>query len=99
MEQGSVIWILKIILLTLLVLAVVLAVANRHKIQALWLATRKFLREVKVEMQRVSWPSRNDVIGSVIVVMTAVVILTLIITGWDEVLSWILHFVLPREGA
>jgi len=89
----------QIILLSVLVLIAILVAANWRKLEAAWLETRKFLREVKVEMQKVTWPTRNDAIGSTIVVMAAVVALGLIITAWDQVLAWVLHFVLHGKGA
>jgi preprotein translocase subunit SecE len=89
----------QIIFLSILVLVALLVAANWRKLQARWLETRKFLREVRVEMQKVTWPTRNDAIGSTIVVMTAVIVLGLIITAWDQVLSWVLHFVLQGKGA
>ena len=56
-------------------------------------------REVRVEMQKVTWPTRNDVIGSTIVVLVAVIALTLIITAWDKVLSLVLRIVFQGKGA
>jgi preprotein translocase subunit SecE len=89
---------LKWIPLFFLALLVVLAATNWPKVQSGWLATKKFFREVRVEMQKVTWPSQNDIIGSTIVVMVAVVALTAIITAWDHILSFVLQLVL-KKGA
>lgn len=89
----------KIILLAVLALIVVLAIALRGKIQAGWLATRKFFREVRIEMQKVSWPTRNDIIAQTVVVLVAVIALSAAITAWDQVLSWIVRWIIPGGGA
>ena len=86
------------VLLAFAVLAGILAIVYHKKVQASWLALKKFLREVRVEMQKVSWPSRNDVIGSTIVVLIAVIVMTLIVTVADQVLATILDFVLRRKA-
>ena len=82
--------------LSILVLLVIAAAMNWAKVQAGWLATKKFFREVRVEMQKVTWPSQNDIIGSTIVVIIAVSALTVIITAWDQVLSFVLKIVLQK---
>jgi len=87
------------VLLAMLVLLLILVAVNWRKFQSLGLAIQKFLREVRIEMQKVSWPSTNDVIGAVIVVLVAVVAITLIVSVTDEVLSKILDIVLQRKGA
>ena len=90
---------MKIFLIVALAIAVLWAGAKWRSLQAAWLATRKFLREVRVEMQKVTWPSRTDSFGSTVVVLTAVVLLGISITLWDEALSWVLKFVLQGRGA
>jgi preprotein translocase subunit SecE len=87
------------VLLAMLALLLILVAVYWRKFQAMGLAFKKFLREVRVEMQKVSWPSTNDVIGAVIVVLVAVVMVTIIVSVSDEVLSKILDIVLQRKGA
>ena len=83
-----------------LALVVILAAVYWRKVQGFGLLIQKTLREIRVEMQKVSWPSRDNVIGSTIVVLTAVVVLTLIIVVTDEALAQIIRVVLPGgEGA
>ena len=86
------------VLLAFAALAAILAIVYHKKVQASWLATKKFIREVRVEMQKVSWPSRNDVIGSTVVVMIAVIVMTLIVTAADQVLATILDVILQRKA-
>jgi preprotein translocase subunit SecE len=84
----------KYFFLAVLVLLGILVASKWQEVQASWQATKKFLREVRMEMQKVSWPSKNDVYGSTIVVMVAVVALTLIISIWDWALSHVMQWVM-----
>ena len=87
------------VLWAFLALVVILAAVNLKRIRAGLIQARMFLREVRVEMQKVTWPTRNDLIGSTVVVMAAIVALTVAITLWDFVLSWVVRFVLSGGGA
>jgi preprotein translocase subunit SecE len=84
----------KYFFLAVLVLLGILVASKWQEVQASWQATKKFLREVRMEMQKVSWPSKNDVYGSTIVVMVAVVALTLIISIWDWALSHVMQWII-----
>ena len=44
----------------------------------------QFLREVRGELKRVSWPSRQDVTSYTIVVLVAVTLLTLFVFALDQ---------------
>ena len=46
-----------------------------------------FLTAVREEMRQVSWPSREEIIGSALVVFTGVAILAIFISACDVVLS------------
>ena len=85
---------LKYFFLAILALAAILVAAKWQQVLVAWQATKKFLREVRTEMQKVTWPSKNDVYGSTIVVMVAVVALTLIISIWDWALSHVMGWVM-----
>jgi preprotein translocase subunit SecE len=41
------------------------------RVQTLWGSTVQFLREVRVELKKVTWPGRNEIIGSTAVVIIA----------------------------
>lgn len=56
-----------------------------------------FLREVREEMKQVSWPTREELIGSAVVVFVGVAILATYISLWDFVLSKTMTRVLFRE--
>ncbi len=54
-----------------------------------------FVQEVREEMGRVSWPTREELLGSVLVVFVGVSLLAIYIAVWDYVLStaarWLLR--------
>ena len=45
------------------------AVAER--VQNVWGTTVQFVKEVRVELKKVTWPQRNEIIGSTAVVIAA----------------------------
>jgi len=54
----------------------------------------RFLGEVREELTQVSWPSRDELIGSALVVFVGVVLLAGFITVCDFVLSKAAQFLL-----
>ncbi|MCX7049023.1 MAG: preprotein translocase subunit SecE [Candidatus Sumerlaeota bacterium] len=60
--------------------------------------TEKFLKEVKVEMQKVSWPNRQMVAASTISVLVAVVALSIMLWGIDAVYAFFLKIILEASG-
>ena len=74
-------------------------VLKRAAIASSCLGLQKFGQETKVEMQKVAWPSRNDIIGSTVVVLVTILFLTLYVTAADELLSFVLDIVLKSKGA
>ena len=53
-----------------------------------------FFREVKVEMQKVTWPSRDELKESTKLVIIATFIVTLFIGAVDNILSLIIRLLL-----
>ena len=53
-----------------------------------------FLKEVRVEMQKVVWPSKQEVYGATFVVLVSIVILTVAIGIEDYLLSLVLKGIL-----
>jgi preprotein translocase subunit SecE len=49
--------------------------------------SKKFVTDVYVEMKKVSWPSRNELRGSTVVVIVTVIILAIFIGLVDRILS------------
>ena len=56
--------------------------------------TAQFLREVKVELKKVTWPSRKQTIGSTAVVIALVMIISLFLGVVDFGISSLIRFVL-----
>jgi len=51
-----------------------------------------FLREVRTELSKVNWPSRNELIGST----TVVIVITLALAAFVGVIDFILSIILSR---
>ncbi|MEW5736045.1 MAG: preprotein translocase subunit SecE [Thermodesulfobacteriota bacterium] len=59
-----------------------------------WVASVQFLREVKVELKKVTWPSRKQAIGTTLVVLVFVMILSIYLGATDLSLSYIVKMLL-----
>jgi len=46
-----------------------------------------FLQEIREEIKHVSWPTREELMGSALVVLVGVVLLATYISVWDFLLS------------
>jgi preprotein translocase subunit SecE len=55
----------------------------------------QFLREVKTELKKVTWPSRKQAMGSTLVVIILVMIISLFLGAVDFSLSSLVRIVLP----
>jgi preprotein translocase subunit SecE len=55
----------------------------------------QFLREVKIELKKVTWPTRKQTMGSTVVVLVLVVIISLFLGLVDVSLSSLIRVVLP----
>jgi preprotein translocase subunit SecE len=53
----------------------------------------QFLREVKIELKKVTWPSRNQTLGSTLVVIVLVIIISLFLGIVDMGLSSVIRAV------
>jgi preprotein translocase subunit SecE len=60
---------------------------------------RRFIHDVRVEMGKVTWPTRKDLIQSTIVVIVAVIIASVYTGALDFVFSRIVDAVLKLIGA
>jgi preprotein translocase subunit SecE len=50
--------------------------------------TREFLKEVRVESTKISWPTRTELRDSTIVVIVTVLILMAFVGAVDRILGW-----------
>ena len=55
-----------------------------------------FFKEVKLEMLKVSWPNRSELIGATIVVLVSVAVLSLFIGVCDISLSTLVNVIMAR---
>ena len=55
-----------------------------------------FFKEVKLEMLKVSWPNRDELIGSTVIVLVSLAILSLFIGICDVGLSTLVNIVMAR---
>lgn len=53
-----------------------------------------FFKDIKIEMQKVSWPSKDELVGSTIVVLVSLTILSAFIGVCDVILSKIVNIIM-----
>jgi preprotein translocase subunit SecE len=58
--------------------------------------TREFLSESRFELRKVVWPTRQEALRTTWVVMLAVLIISLLLAGFDTVIQWVIKFLLGR---
>ena len=58
---------------------------------------RKFLKEVRLELAKVDWPSRRELISYTVVVLVTVVVMTSLVFGLDFVFSKLIFNVLTKN--
>ncbi len=59
-------------------------------------AAKQFLREVKTELKKVTWPSRKDTLSGTVVVLVAVIVIAIFLGIVDLGLSNIIQMVLKK---
>jgi len=57
--------------------------------------SRQFLEEVRAELRKVTWPSRQEYVGGTIGVLVIVAILTLVLGVVDFGLAEIIQLIVP----
>ena len=62
-------------------------------------AAKQFLREVKTELKKVTWPSRKDALSGTLVVLVAVFIIAVFLGIVDMGLSNAIKWVLGRAAS
>ena len=55
---------------------------------------KKFLREVKAELKKVSWPTRSELISNTGIVFVAVAVVCTLIWAIDSVFNEVLKFII-----
>jgi preprotein translocase subunit SecE len=59
-------------------------------------AAKQFLREVRTELKKVTWPSRKDTLSGTLVVLVAVFIIAIFLGVVDSLLSNLIKELLKR---
>ena len=59
-----------------------------------WEQLVRFLKEVRTELKKVNWPPRKEVVGSTIVVIVSVFILSFFLGAVDVTLQKLITYVL-----
>ena len=63
-----------------------------------WLSTKDFFRETNGEMKKVTWPNRNEVVGTTTVVIIATIIFALFLWGCDLAFFRAIDFIFKTFG-
>ncbi len=64
-----------------------------------WITGREFWKETTAEMKKVTWPGRNEVVGTTVVVLVATLIFALYLWGCDVVFYKMIDFLFSKFGA
>jgi preprotein translocase subunit SecE len=65
---------------------------------SLWNKLGKFVREVRSEMRKVSWPNRKELITYTVVVIITVIIVALFTSVVDVIITWVLNLLARLRG-
>jgi preprotein translocase subunit SecE len=65
-----------------------------EKIKEFWKVTKQFFREVRVELKKVTWPSRKETIASTSVVLITVILVAFFLGVVDLGLSHLIKIFL-----
>ncbi len=64
-----------------------------------WLSTKEFFRDTNAEMKKVTWPTKNEVVGTTTVVIVATIVFALFLWGCDVLFYKAIDFLFTRFGA
>ncbi len=64
-----------------------------------WLQTREFFRDTSAELKKVTWPTRNEVVGTTVVVIASTIVFAIYLWGCDVVFFQAIDFLFTRFGA
>jgi preprotein translocase subunit SecE len=64
-----------------------------------WLVTRDFFRDTIAEMKKVTWPTRNEVAGTTVVVIVTTFVFAIYLWGCDLVFYKAIDYLFARFGA
>ncbi|MDX2164456.1 MAG: preprotein translocase subunit SecE [Gammaproteobacteria bacterium] len=79
-------------LIAILIVLGVFSVTQKGKIA--W----NFVKDARVELRKVVWPTRQETIHSTIMIIVVVIITALFLWGIDSILLWLISFVTGQRG-
>ncbi len=79
-------------LFLLAIIAAITSMTNQGKIAL------SFLRESRLELRKVFWPTRQETIQTTLFVALTVVVLALILWGIDGILMWLIGWLTGQRG-
>jgi preprotein translocase subunit SecE len=67
---------------------------------AQWVSSvKEFFRDTQSEMKKVTWPTKNEVVGTTTVVIVATIVFALFLWGCDVVFYNAIDFLFTKFGA
>ena len=64
-----------------------------------WSVTKEFMTDTRSEMKKVTWPSRNEIVGTTVVVLVATIVFALYLWGCDLLFYKGINFLFTKFGA
>ncbi|HEY0143730.1 MAG TPA: preprotein translocase subunit SecE [Thermoanaerobaculia bacterium] len=64
-----------------------------------WLSTKEFFRDTNGEMKKVTWPTKNEVVGTTMVVIFATILFAVFLWGCDLAFYKAIDFLFKSFGA
>jgi preprotein translocase subunit SecE len=61
-------------------------------------STREFFRDTNSEMRKVTWPTRNEVVGTTVVVLVSTLVFALFLWGCDVVFYKAINYLFTAFG-
>ena len=64
-----------------------------------WAVTKEFMTDTRSEMKKVTWPSRNEIVGTTVVVLVATIVFALYLWGCDMLFYRGIDYLFTKFGA
>ena len=77
----------------LFAVAVVIALFNLKKLGTFLEAAKRFYHEVMVEGKKVSWPTKDHVVNSTLLVGVATLVMMVVVGSIDNFFTWVVSLI------
>ena len=64
-----------------------------------WSVTKEFMTDTRSEMKKVTWPSRNEIVGTTVVVLVATIVFAVYLWGCDLLFYKGIDYLFTKFGA